>query len=430
MVEKTPDIDVQAWKTFIRYRRIATGLLVLMAVLTLIGYFLPYYGLLQDSTWLHVIRAGTQAGFIGGFADWFAVTALFRHPMGLPIPHTAILPMQQQRLGKGLGRFIARYVFTEHELNVTLNKIDFPTIFANYLSDPANMKMFSTLLLKSVPSLLDRFEDGRASQFVSRIFARLLDGESISPLVVKSLRTMIDNEHHQEVVSFLLQVLKNNLKDKEQNLKTIIQDRVREQGGRFVGWMIGSSIASKVLHGISKEMERIDPQNSEIRQGVAEWIKKEIDKFESNPERGEKISEALKVFIENDSVKEWREDIWQKIRRMVEDDARKEDGWLKNLIDDMVLYLSTQLRNDIALREKVTNTIRSAILRSLPRTQEWLVGFTEAVVTGWDSQSLISRLECRVGKDLQYVRINGSIIGFLVGSLLYIIFYVFFDIQT
>lgn len=424
--EKISELDLLAWKSFVRYRRIATGLLMMMGVLTFLGYLLPYYGIIKDNFWLNLVRTGTQAGFIGGFADWFAVTALFRHPMGIPIPHTAILPMQQKQLGHGLGRFIARYVFTKEELVRTLNKIDFPAIFAQYLSNPENITLCSNVMLKSVPSILDRFEDGRASNLIGRIFSRLLSGESLSPLMVRALRTMVDNEHHQEVISFLLGIIKKNLKEKEEDFKNIIQDRVREQGGRFLGWMIGGSIASKVLVAVSKEMDRIDPQDSDLRHGVAEWIKKEIDKFEINPERGEKVSQALKVFVDHESVQEWREDIWQKMRIMVEEDLEKDEGWMQNLIQDALAYLATQLREDPVVREKVKNTIQKAILRSLPRTQEWLVGFTESVVAGWDSNALISRLETRVGKDLQYIRINGSVVGFLVGVILYLVLYLCF----
>lgn len=429
-LEKIPEADRIAWKSFVRYRRMATGLLMLMGIFTFLGYLLPYYGIVKDSFLLNVLRTGAQAGFIGGFADWFAVTALFRHPMGIPIPHTAILPMQQKRLGKGLGHFIARYVFTKEEINETLNKIDFPGILANYLSNPENIETCSKIILNSVPNMLDRFEDGRASQFISRIFSRLLSGESLSPLMVRALRTMVENEHHQEIVSFLLEVVKKNLKEKEQGLKDIIQDRVREQGGRFLGWMIGGSVASKVLTSISKEMDRIDLQNLDLRHAIADWIKNEIDKFETNPERSEKISEALKVFVDHESVQEWREDIWQKLRALVDEDIDNEDGWMKNLIHDTLLYLSTQLREDLVVREKVMMGIQSAVLRSLPHTQEWLVRFTETVVAGWDSHALVSRLETRVGKDLQYIRINGSVVGFLVGVILYLFIYLCFGHVT
>ncbi|CAI3922389.1 DUF445 family (YjiN) [Commensalibacter communis] len=428
--EKTSESDHLAWVSFIRYRRIATGLLMLMGILTFLGYLLPYYGIIHDSFLLNVFRTGAQAGFIGGFADWFAVTALFRHPMGLPIPHTAILPMQQKRLGKGLGYFIARYVFTKDEVKDTLNKIDFPSLIARYLSNPTNIDVCAKIIMNSVPNMLDRFEDGRASTFVSRIFSRLLSGESLSPLMVRSLRTMVDNEHHQEIVSFLLEVIKKNLKEKEDSLKEIIQDRVKEQGGRFLGWMIGGSVASKVLLGINKEMDRIDPQNSDLRHGIAEWIKKEIDKFETNPERSEKISEALKIFVDHESVQDWREDIWQKIRTLVEEDIENDDGWMKNLIHDTLLYLATQLREDPSVREKVTATLQGAALRSLPHTQQWLVDFTENVVAGWDSKALVSRLETRIGKDLQFIRINGSIVGFLVGIIIYLFIYVCFGSVT
>lgn len=425
-MKEISEVDRLAWKNFIRFRRIATGLLVMMGILTFIGYLLPHYGIFKECLWFSILRAGTQAGLIGGIADWFAVTALFRHPMGIPIPHTAILPTQQKRLGKGLGNFVAHYVFTKEDVTVTLNKIDFPSILTKYLTDSATIESFSKVILNAIPDFLNRFEDGRAGVVISKIFSRLLSGEAVSPLVGKALRTMVNNEHHQEVVSFLLEAIKNSIQRKEQNLRDVVQDRVREQGGRFVGWMFGGSIANKVLTAVSEEIDKFDPQNSELRQEISLWLKNEIEQIETNPERGEKISEVLKRFIDHESVKEWQDDVWYKTRKMIEEDAQKEDGWLKKLIEDSILYFANRVKTDTVLHQKMMGGIQKVVTQSLPYIQEWVVRFTETVVSSWDSQSLITRLECRIGKDLQYVRINGSLVGFLVGAVLYVLLYLCF----
>lgn len=425
----TSDADYQAWKIYVRYRRMATSLLIFMGILTLLGYCLPAYSVIKQNFWWELILTGSQAGFIGGCADWFAVTALFRHPMGLPIPHTAILPKQQQRLGYGLGWFVAHYIFTEKDIVFIFSKIDLPSSIGRYLIDPNNINILRQIVLKAIPSFLDQLEDGRAGQVITKILYRLLSGEAISPFVGRILRTMVDNAQHQDVISFILEIVKKTLKEKEQNLRDMIHSRVREQGGRFVGWVIGDSIATKVLVAINKEMDRIDPHNEVIREKIGQWFKNEINKIENDPARMEKISEALKNFIDHESVKEWRENLWQQLRSLIEEDIKDEQGWLKNLITDSIQYCSNQLQQDDRIRQKLNNVILAVILRALPSIKTWIIQFTESTINQWDSNALIDRLECRIGKDLQYIRMNGSIVGFLIGLLLYFLLHLCFKGQ-
>lgn len=426
----TFDPEDQAWKVFIRYRHIATGLLMLMGGMTFLGYVCLSYGIVRNGFWIGLVIAGSQAGFIGGCADWFAVTALFRHPMGLPVPHTAILPRQQKKLGYGLGWFIARYIFTEQDIALILNKLDLPTVLANYLVDPETVKMIRMFLLKSVPHLLDRFEDGKAGDILTRILYRLLSGESISPLVGRILRVMVDNAQHHDVISLVLEILKKTLKDKEQSLRDMIHNRVREQGGRFLGWMIGDSIATKVLVAVNKEMDRIDPHNEAVREKISQWFRTEIDKIEKNQGRMDKISEALKLFVNHEGVQEWRDNLWQRFRQLIEEDAANGQGWFKNIIEDSIQYFADQFQHDPRIREKLNAVVTMMLVKALPHMQNWLINFTETVVAGWDSKDLVQRLECRVGKDLQYIRINGSVIGFLIGMVLYLLIHLCFHGQA
>ncbi len=420
-MNKTSDPDYQTKKIYLRYHQLASFLLLVMGLLTCLGYFLPIYTGLKNNFWIELILSGSQAGFIGGCADWFAVSALFRHPLGLPIPHTAILPQQKKRLGRGLGWFIAQYIFTKKDLTLILRKIDIPELMGNYLAKSENIESLSKILIKSLPDLLDRIEDGRVTNFMTKILNRLLSGESFSPFVGRIIRSMLDIDQHQDIISFILEILKKTLKEKEASLRKMIHSRVEEQGGRFLGWMIGDSIATKVLIAVNKEMDRIDPHNEVVRSKIGGWIKDEIDKIENNPERMEKLSQSAKNIINHKSVLEWRETLWNKFRNSIHEDAKNDQGWFKNLIVDSINYFSQQLQHDPVVRKKINFIIFSFLSKSLPGIQEWLVKFTESVVDKWDSQSLVNRLECRIGKDLQYIRINGSIVGFSIGITFFLL---------
>src|SRR5438309_6220747 len=155
-LEQGTDPDAPARRALARHKAAATGLLVLMGVLTLGSYALP------EGWFADLLQASAKAGFVGGIADWFAVTALFRHPLGLPIPHTAIIPRQKERLGQALGRFVARHVFTEDEVARILGRLDFAGILHRFLTDPESNRPAAETLASLLPGLLASMEDGRA----------------------------------------------------------------------------------------------------------------------------------------------------------------------------------------------------------------------------------------------------------------------------
>lgn len=409
-----------------RHRNIATGLLGIMGGLTIAGYAGPYLGYIHDSLLLQTLRAGTKAGFIGGIADWFAVTALFRHPLGLPIPHTAILPAQKEKLAIGLGRFIAGQVFTEEEVTKILEKVDFPTLLGKAISEPSTVESITHAVVITMPSLLDRLEDGRASAALGRLMPRLLSGESAATIVAKALNSLVEGEHHQEVLTFFLIQLKNFIKNKEDELRILIEDRVREQGGRFLGWAIGGSIATKVLMAASQELERIDPQNSELRDSFSQWIRSEIQRIEQDPQRGKEISEALLSVFGHESIKGWGEDIWQRMRTLIEEDTQNHEGWIHGVIKDMLAHISEQLKTDSAVRKKIIVKSQQFIFKGLPYGRSMLSDFIAKVVNGWDADAASRKIELRVGKDLQFVRVNGTLVGFAAGAVLFLLLYICF----
>ena len=163
-----PDPDADARRELRRHRAFATFLLLLlMGAITLGCYALP------DGWWTDLLQAAAKAGFVGGIADWFAVTALFRHPLGIPIPHTAIIPRQKERLGLALGRFVANHVITADEVSVLLGRLDVPGILSRYLSDPVSARPAAIALATLLPRILATVEDGRARRVAGRIIPRV-----------------------------------------------------------------------------------------------------------------------------------------------------------------------------------------------------------------------------------------------------------------
>ncbi len=407
------DPDAAARRALARHRAVATGLVVLMAAITVGCYWLP--GGIATET----LQAAAKAGFVGGIADWFAVTALFRRPLGLPIPHTAILPAQKVRLGRALGRFVAGHVFTEKEIGRALARLDLPAIVARFLTDPAQTHPAAVGLAGLLPRLLSTVEDGRARAVMARIVPRMLGGPGAGRVVGRALRQLVQGGKHQEMFGFILGELKKVLSGREEPLRAAIEERVREQGGRLMGWALGASIARRVLILLNAEIEKFEADGSDLRAAFDEWMRREIARIEEEPARAAEIGAALRGVLAHATVQAWVWDVWARLRLALEADAARPNGRTVSFLEGALANLGTLLMTDPAAQDRLRRAIEGIVVSLVPSGQAQIADFIADAVAGWDTDTLVDRLELRVGRDLQYVRINGTLVGFVVGGLAY-----------
>jgi uncharacterized membrane-anchored protein YjiN (DUF445 family) len=408
-----PDPDILARRTLRHHRLFATGLLVFMAALTLGSYFVP------PGWWEGLLQSAAKAGFIGGIADWFAVTALFRHPLGIPIPHTAIIPNQRLRLGQALGRFVATHVFTSTEVANVLGRLDLPSIVHRFLADPAAARPAAVALAGMLPKLLATVEDGRARRILARVVPRIVGGPAAGQIIARALHSLVDGGRHQEVFGFILGQLKTALGGREEALRQAIEERVREQGGRLVGWALGASIARRVLAVINAELDKMSPDGSDLRAAFDEWVRREINRMETEPERAAEVGAAIRRMVAHETIQAWMWDIWARIRVGVEADIARPNGRTVAYLEGALGNLGAILEADPAARARLQTAAEGVIRSLLPTAQVRIAEFIGQVVANWDTATIVDRLELRVGKDLQYIRMNGTIVGFLIGGLLY-----------
>jgi uncharacterized membrane-anchored protein YjiN (DUF445 family) len=407
-----PDPDLAARRSLRRHRMVAGGLLLAMAALTLLTYALP------AGFPTSLLAAAAKAGVIGGIADWFAITALFRHPLGLPIPHTAVIPNQKERLGRALGRFIAGHVFTRDEVGRFLGGLDLPGIVGRFLTDPATRALATQGVAALLPPLLASIDDGRARRLLSRFAPRLLGGPGAGRVVGRALRQLVAGGRHQEVFSFILVSLQQALASREEQLRHAIEERVREQGGRLVGWAVGAAVAHRVIAQLNTELARMEPQSSEMRAAVDEWVQREIQRIEDDPARAAEVGAAIRRVVAHDTVRAWLADVWSRLRLALEADAAQPNSRTLAVIDGALADAGTMLAQNQAARLRVQQALTAVAGSLLPTAQTEMADFIAQVVGRWDTRTVTEKLELRIGSDLQYVRINGTLVGFLVGGLL------------
>ncbi|UFN49603.1 DUF445 domain-containing protein [Roseomonas sp. OT10] len=399
-----------------RHRLLATGLLAGMAGLTVGAYALP------PGWWTDLLQASAKAGLVGGLADWFAVTALFRRPLGLPIPHTAIIPRQKVRLGQSLGRFVADHVFTEGEVARLLQRLDLASVIAGVLADPKATQPAARAVATALPRLLANVQEGRASKVMLRLLPRLADGPAATRLLARTLRTLVEGGRHRDVFDLALREIRAVLRTREAALREEVEKRVREQGGSLVGWVAGAYVARRVVTAVNEALDEAvstEGGESSLRAAFDEWVMRELDRLERDPERAAQIGAALGAALRHEVVAGWLDDAWHRLRWAVELDAAKPEGRIASLAQAALSNGGKVLSEDPAARARVNAALEGLLLPLLPEAQKRLSAFIAGVVANWDTATVTEKIELRVGRDLQYVRMNGTIVGFLAGGVLF-----------
>ncbi len=408
-----PEADLR--RDLFRHKAFATGLLAGMAVLVGVGFAIP------AGFWANLLEASAKAGFVGGIADWFAVTALFRHPLGLPIPHTAIIPTQKARLGRALGRFVAGHVITPGEISRVLGQLDVSAILARFFLDRSAARPAAVALTEMLPRVLATVEDGRARRTLARLSPRLLGGPGAGAVVARALRTLVDGGQHEAMLFFLLAEFRKAVDARQDALHQFIQDKVRAQGGKLVGWMLGAQVADRVLGVLRTELDRVGADGHSVRDAFDVWVRQELDRMETDPARAAEVGRAIRRVVAHETVQAWLWDVWARMRLALEADAARPNGRTLAVVEGALANLGGFLAEDEGARLRLQQAAEGIVATLLPSAQAQLSDFIASVVASWDAETITDKLELRVGKDLQFVRVNGTLVGFLVGGGLFLL---------
>ena len=270
-----------------------------------------------------------------------------------------------------------------------------------------------------LPKLLASVEDGRARRLMTRMTPRILGGAGAGQVVARALHNLVDGGRHQEMFGFILSQMKTTLAGQESALRVAIEERVREQGGRLVSWVLGAAIARRVLGLVNAELDKMRPDGSELRAAFDEWIRREINRMETDPARAAEVGAAIRRLVAHDTVQAWLWDVWARLRHALETDLARPNGRAVAYVEGALANLGTILEDDPVARARLQTAVEGVVAALLPSAQLRIAEFIAQVVANWDSETITDRLELRIGKDLQYIRMNGTVVGFLIGGLLF-----------
>jgi uncharacterized membrane-anchored protein YjiN (DUF445 family) len=299
--------------------------------------------------------------------------------------------------------------------------VDPARILERFLSDPEQVRPAAIGLASMLPRVLATLEDGRARRVAARLLPRLVTGAAAARMLARVLRALMAGGQHQQVFSVVVAEVKRILADRQTDLEKAIRTHVRGKTGAIGDWLAGATIARGVLEAINTELEKIEPDDSDLRAAFQAWLEAEVERLETDPERAEAIAAAVRRALAHPSVAAWLADAWDRMKQGIAADAAREDGRVVALLSGLAANAGTMLREDEAARARVNAAVERLIATLLPAAQARLAEFIGDVVSGWDTATVTEKIELRVGRDLQYVRINGTIVGALVGAALFVL---------
>jgi uncharacterized membrane-anchored protein YjiN (DUF445 family) len=395
-----------------RNRLIATLLLGAMATL-----FISTTLAAQPGFWIRLVRATAEAALVGGLADWFAVTALFRQPLGLPIPHTAILPRNKDRIGEGLALFIERNFLSPDILRAKLRSIDPARLVADWLSMPANADAVARRLVRMLPHVINAIDDRDFRVFIGEALGRHLADVELAPLLGQAITVLTANGFHETLIDRLLDFCRDFLEEREEQLYMAAEAQRRRW---WIPKAINRQIARAIIGGVKELLSKLREPGAPARRNLLREIERLAEQLRTSPVYRARVEEAKLRLLEDAEVKAWLNSIWGDIRRVLLADLAFPQSRIDQAVGIAICSLAHHLRVDMAMRKRVNRTIEAMALEVVP----WRTGLAQfliEVVRQWDASSFTNRVELVVGSDLQYIRINGTLVGGLVGCLLYLL---------
>jgi len=392
---------------------VATGLLVVMAIIFAVTRALePRY------PWLSFVKAFAEAAMVGGLADWFAVTALFRHPLGLPIPHTAIIPRNKDRIGETLASFLRDNFLIPAVVARRMRNIDVASTAGRFLSTPPGEgTRIRAGASRMIADIFESLDDERLGGIVKGAISSRLRSMEVSPLLGHALASAINEDRHVPMLEAAIRWMARALDANEPLIREMVHKKAN-WALKLAG--LDAKLADAIIDGLRKltlEMST-DPAHP-VRQKVEEALVQLANDLQTKPETKARVEEMKEQLLDNRSVGLWLDTLWQKGREAIIRAARNPDAVMAGKMGEVLRSMGGTLESDPGIRKAINQFARRAVVGMAASYGGSIVKLVSETIRSWDARTVTARLEAAVGRDLQYIRINGTLVGGLVGLILH-----------
>ena len=392
-----------------RMKRLPLLLLLLMAVLFLLT-------LRRAEPWADWVHAFAEAGMIGALADWFAVVALFRHPLGLPIPHTAIIPQRKNEIGQNLARFIGDHFLHPDAVRAKLESVSLAQKAAAWLQTKAGRERVVQSGLSLLLWMAGAWHEESVRQFVRRLSVRQLERLDFAPLLGKTLDWLMQDRRHQQVLTHALRYAVILLHDNRET----IRGNVRRESPWWLPGFIDDRILQQMLNRIESLLMQMSldpdhPMRSDFDVVLQRWTT-ELRTATALREAAEHFRQAA---MNNEDLQEYFYQLWMDLVAAVETDIQSPESSMRAQLDRLVASLAGELARDTQMQAVVDRWLTELAVASVQDNRDAIASLISDTVDSWDAQETSQRVELAIGHDLQYIRINGTLVGGLVGLMIH-----------
>lgn len=394
-------------------RRRATALLagatVLFAVVTAVGA----HGVL-----LGYVQAGAEASMVGGIADWFAVTALFRHPLGVPIPHTALIVERKDQFAATLGQFVQANFLSADVLAERIRSVHLVPRLAAWLADEANAERAAGYAADAAVAVAGTLRDEDVQRVITAELTRAVDAVEVAPLAGRVLRVAIAEGHHAELFDTILSGADGYIGSHYEELRELFET----ERPRWIPEAVYSRVFDRLYLRLRQRLVAMaaDP-NDQARQQFEAWIAGLPDRLETDPElraRGEQLKRDV---LGSAALRDWSSGLWQQAKEGLRAQAADPGSELRRLLAEALSATGQRLGSDRRLQQGLDRMIESGARALADQFHDELAGLVTGTIERWDAAETSSQLELLLGRDLQYIRINGTVVGAGVGLVLHAI---------
>jgi len=395
-------------------RRVATGLLIAVSILYVIAYVLE-----RTHPWVAYVRAFAEAAMVGALADWFAVTALFRHPLGIPIPHTAVIPRSKDRIGEGLGRFVEENFLAPRIVAEKIQATDLAGGLAHWLSDPRNSTAAATGLMRGLAMIANSLSDDALRQLIRKYLLARVERTELSPLLGRILAALMAQQGHDRLVDAMLRKAAELVREYEPQLRHAVSVRTSWLWRRL---SVDRKVADRLVTVLDEILSTAaeDPEHV-LRTRINDALEQLCQQLRSSPQflaEGERLKKQL---LEQPAFEEYLRGVGRELVDQIAAHAAGQDASIDSPLAEWLRGIAGKVLSDEPLRAELNVMLRAAVIRMFELQRHEVAHLIADTVKQWDADTLSSRMEGAIGADLQYIRVNGTLIGGLAGLLIHIL---------
>lgn len=397
-----------------RHKALATGLFILMALIYIATVYLQKQN--YQAVWTGYVQSFAEAAMVGALADWFAVTALFHHPLGLPIPHTNLIQNSKEKIGNNLGNFVVSNFLNDKNIRPYIEKISISSFVASWLKKEKNIQSVSEELGYILKDIVLKLDDDFVSKIIYKKGKSLLNDIDLNGILANGLKYFIDKNEHERLFSFAFDKIKKYVQENED----VIRNRVKKESSVLIPGFVDNMIANKLIKGINRYIEEIE---ADKQHAIRKELEQQLLIFENDLRHSDKWKTELdrlrNDLLENEKLNSYSKDIWTKIQESILHDLNAETSGIRNYLVKTIREIADSLHDDEELRSKIDKWIKYTAYNYVLRNAQKVSDLISNTVGNWEGKELSNKLELEVGKDLQFIRINGTLVGGLVGLLIH-----------